>query len=63
MLISVYKRNPNGQGFAAFRKVVSGYAVVQFIHQLPDIDQYLIEPVMILKMSLLKVKTLGSVHF
>ena len=34
-------RNPDGQGFAAFGRVVKGMDVVRAIQQLPDDDQYL----------------------
>lgn len=43
------KRNPDGQGFAAFGKVISGMDVVKKIQQMKDKDQYLIKPVKILK--------------
>lgn len=38
------KRNPDGQGFAAFGKVVSGMDVVKKIHAQPDTKQMLNEP-------------------
>jgi len=41
------KRNPDGQGFAAFGKVVSGMDIVKKIQQLPEKDQLLEEPVWI----------------
>jgi peptidyl-prolyl cis-trans isomerase A (cyclophilin A) len=41
------KRNPDGQGFAAFGKVIRGMDVVRRIQQLPDQDQYLLDPVAI----------------
>jgi len=41
------KRNPDGQGFAAFGRVISGMDVVQRIHQLKSTNQYLITPVII----------------
>lgn len=41
------KRNPDGQGFAAFGKVTKGMRVVQKIHVQKDKDQYLIKPVVI----------------
>lgn len=41
------RRNPDGQGFAAFGRVVSGMDVVRKIHQLPDTGQYLVNPVII----------------
>jgi peptidyl-prolyl cis-trans isomerase A (cyclophilin A) len=43
------KRNPDGQGFAAFGEVVLGMEVVKVIQQLPDSLQYLTEPVIIQK--------------
>lgn len=43
------KRNPDGQGFAAFGRVVEGMDVVAKIHQLPDTSQYLQSPVIIRK--------------
>ncbi len=39
------KRNPDGQGFAAFGNVVQGMDIVKAIQQLKDEDQMLIEPV------------------
>lgn len=41
------RRNPDGQGFAAFGQVVSGMEVVRRIQQLPADGQTLIEPVRI----------------
>lgn len=41
------RRNPDGQGFAAFGKVVSGMEVVRNIQRLKDEDQMLIDPVKI----------------
>jgi len=41
------KRNPDGQGFAAFGKVVAGMDVVRKIQQQNDIRQTLTEPVKI----------------
>jgi peptidyl-prolyl cis-trans isomerase A (cyclophilin A) len=41
------KRNPDGEGFAAFGKVINGMAVVEAIHKLPAERQYLAEPVII----------------
>lgn len=38
------KRNPDGQGFAAFGKVINGMDVVRKIQQLKDKDQYLENP-------------------
>jgi len=45
-------RNSDGQGFAAFGKVVKGMDVVRKIQQLKDTSQYLIEPVKIQKMGI-----------
>jgi len=45
------KRNPDGQGFAAFGKVISGLDVVRKIQQQKDNHQYLIEPVKFLKVD------------
>lgn len=41
------KRNPDGQGFAAFGKVTKGMKVVKRIQALKENGQYLIEPVII----------------
>lgn len=41
------KRNPDGQGFAAFGKLISGMEIVRAIQQLPDSMQYLTKPVVI----------------
>lgn len=46
------KRNPDGQGFAAFGKVVEGMDVVRKIQQQPAKDQYLAQPVKITSVSL-----------
>lgn len=46
------KRNPDGQGFAVFGRVISGMEVVRKIQQQNDTSQYLVEPVKI------EVKTL-----
>jgi len=45
-------RNPDGQGFAVFGRVLSGMEVVQKIQQLKDTSQYLVEPVKIQKMEI-----------
>lgn len=37
------KRNPDGQGFAAFGRVIEGMEVVRAIQALPDEGQYLVE--------------------
>lgn len=42
------KRNPDGQGFAVFGKIVSGMHLVRQMQQLPDTQQYLVAPVPIL---------------
>ncbi|HEY3372013.1 MAG TPA: peptidylprolyl isomerase [Prolixibacteraceae bacterium] len=41
------KRNPDGQGFAAFGQVTEGMEVVKKIQALKEKGQYLIEPVLI----------------
>ena len=41
------KRNPDGQGFAAFGKIVKGMAVVNRIHSIKQPGQYLDKPVLI----------------
>lgn len=41
------KRNPDGQGFAAFGKVILGMDIVRKIQQLPDDSQSLVDPVKI----------------
>jgi peptidyl-prolyl cis-trans isomerase A (cyclophilin A) len=41
------KRNKDGQGFAAFGKVVKGMEVVQKIHRMQDTNQYLLNPLQI----------------
>lgn len=40
-------RNPDGQGFAAFGKVIRGIEIAEAIQKLPDDNQYLIEKVVI----------------
>ena len=45
------KRNPDGQGFAAFGKVVEGMNVARAIQSLPDDGQYLTDQVRIRKIS------------
>jgi len=42
------KRNPDGQGFAAFGKVTKGMKVVRKIQAQKDKDQYLVNPVKII---------------
>jgi peptidyl-prolyl cis-trans isomerase A (cyclophilin A) len=39
------RRNPDGQGFAAFGRVVEGMEIVRAIHALPAEGQFLREPV------------------
>jgi peptidyl-prolyl cis-trans isomerase A (cyclophilin A) len=41
------KRNPDGQGYAAFGQVVRGMDVVRRIQRLPEVDQMLKNPVKI----------------
>jgi peptidyl-prolyl cis-trans isomerase A (cyclophilin A) len=43
------RRNPDGQGFAAFGRVVSGMDVVRRIHRAPAKGQALAPPVPILE--------------
>jgi peptidyl-prolyl cis-trans isomerase A (cyclophilin A) len=47
-------RNPDGQGFAAFGKVIKGIDVVRNIQFRPDSIQLLLEPVFIRDIKLLK---------
>ncbi len=46
-------RNPDGEGFATFGKVVSGMDVARAIQALPDEGQYLKEQVLIREISLI----------
>jgi peptidyl-prolyl cis-trans isomerase A (cyclophilin A) len=46
------KRNPDGEGFAAFGKVTGGMDVVRKIQSLPDTGQFLVERVRIHEMSI-----------
>lgn len=41
-------RNPDGQGFAAFGRVISGMEVVKRIQRLPEKEQMLLQPVLII---------------
>lgn len=45
------KRNPDGQGFAAFGKVIKGMDVVRKIHSITAEGQYLQKPVLILEIT------------
>lgn len=45
------RRNPDGQGFAAFGKVIRGMKVVRRIHSLPAPEQYLEKPVLIIRIA------------
>ncbi|MCR8556408.1 peptidylprolyl isomerase [Mucilaginibacter sp. BJC16-A38] len=44
-------RNPDGQGFAAFGKVIAGMGVVKKIQAQKDKDQYLVAPLKIYSVS------------
>jgi len=48
------KRNPDGQGFAAFGKVINGMEVVRAIQTQPDDGQYLQKQVLIKEMKVLR---------
>lgn len=48
------RRNPDGQGFAAFGKVTRGMDVVRKIHATEAPGQYLEKPVLILKIARIK---------
>jgi len=41
------KRNPDGQGFAAFGKVTKGMDIVSAIQKMKDTSQYLVQPILI----------------
>lgn len=45
------RRNPDGQGFAAFGRVVEGMDVVRRIQRLPEKDQMLLEPVPLIRVE------------
>jgi peptidyl-prolyl cis-trans isomerase A (cyclophilin A) len=48
------KRNPDGQGFAAFGKVIKGMDIVRKIQQQKDSEQYLLNPVKIISIAIRK---------
>lgn len=48
------KRNPDGQGFAAFGKIIEGMDIVLKIQQMEDDGQMLIKPVQIYKIKIIK---------
>ncbi len=48
------RRNPDGEGFAAFGKVVTGMEVVRKIQHLRDTSQYLVNPVVFNTVKILK---------
>ena len=50
------KRNPDGQGFAAFGRVVRGMEVVRKIQARPDKEQALLRPVRILSVQRLPAR-------
>ena len=52
------KRNPDGQGFAAFGKVTRGMEIVRKIHSIQAPGQYLEKPVLILE--IVRVEKGGS---
>lgn len=45
------KRNPDGLGFAAFGKVISGMHIVRSIQMQKDTNQYLLSPIQIISIS------------
>ena len=45
------RRNPDGQGFAAFGKVIEGMEVVRMIQQQPEIEQMLTHQVRIINVT------------
>ncbi len=47
------RRNPDGQGFAAFGKVVKGMDVVRKIHQVPAPEQWMEEGIPILSVEMI----------
>ena len=54
------KRNPDGQGFAAFGKVIKGMEIVRKIHTAPAIGQRLTPPVRILRAAILDTEATSS---
>jgi peptidyl-prolyl cis-trans isomerase A (cyclophilin A) len=48
------KRNPDGQGFAAFGNVIKRMEIVRKIQIQKDKNQYLVEPIKILKLEMAK---------
>lgn len=48
------KRNPDGQGFAAFGQVVEGMDVVRMIQQKEDKSQTLLQPVKVVSIQILR---------
>ena len=48
------KRNPDGQGFAAFGKVIEGMEIVKQIQNMPDENQMLINAIEIKKIEIIK---------
>jgi len=48
------KRNPDGQGFAAFGRVLEGMDVVHLVQQQEDDQQYLAEPIVIYNLKRLR---------
>lgn len=49
------RRHPDGQGFAAFGQVTSGMDLVRRIQTMPSENQYLLEPVVINKISVQEI--------
>ena len=45
------KRNPDGQGFAAFGKVISGMNIVQQIQLMPSKEQMLIKNIRVVSIN------------
>jgi peptidyl-prolyl cis-trans isomerase A (cyclophilin A) len=56
------RRNPDGQGFAAFGRVVAGLDVVRRIQRLPANGQMLTEPVVILSVRRLPPADVSRPH-